>query len=438
MSAERYWKAKREGMLMQLAEVFCSAVFNIFSVYINFRVILLFLPQKEKPDFVKRSIYFAVWAINFGIYYGFHNSVLTTGSLLAGILVAAIVLYEGNLLQKSVATVASVALGLILEDFVWRILEDSTIGNDAALGSLLSSVVFMIVVLVLERFVRLDKTEANSLGSQLNIIIILLGSVVVGEVLVKCGESNPNWTMIGISVLCLMNISTFYLYEKVNEAYLERVEKEMAKQHLAMYENQINLLNQSQKRIRALQHDIKNHMLLIRAYLEQGEYRNAISYIQSAMEFVENPMQYVNSGNTEVDSILNYMLERAAKLSCQVETQIEIPDSRFMPEFDLNVLLSNLLSNALEALEKTEDRYLFVGLKYERGMFLVRIYNTYAGGLLRKENHFLTRKQDRERHGIGLQNVDEIVKKYDGELNRKITDSQFKTDIVLYVKTALQ
>jgi sensor histidine kinase YesM len=132
------------------------------------------------------------------------------------------------------------------------------------------------------------------------------------------------------------------------------------------------------------------------------------------------------------------MLERAAKLSCQVETQIEIPDSRFMPEFDLNVLLSNLLSNALEALEKTEDRYLFVGLKYERGMFLVRIYNTYAGGLLRKENHFLTRKQDRERHGIGLQNVDEIVKKYDGELNRKITDSQFKTDIVLYVKTALQ
>lgn len=419
---------------MEIIEAVFSAVFNIFSVYIDFRIIRLFLPKKEKPVYLAMSIYFLVWAVNWGIYYGLDNSVLTTGSLLLGTFIATVILYGGNLIQKIVAVVASIALGLILEDFVWRFLENSTFGNDAAFGSLLSCLVTIFVVLILEKFLHFEKMDVISLGSQLNIIIVLAGSVVIGEVLVKLGAASPNWTMLGTSVLCLINVSTFYLYEKINDAYVQRAEKEMAVQRVAMYKNQFSVLDQSQKNIGALQHDMKNHMLLLSTYLEKKEYDNASVYLQSVMELIDISGKHVNSGNTEVDAILNYMLDKAEKMSCRIETQIEIPNSSFMSEFDLNVLLSNLLDNALEALEKTKNKYLFVGLKYKNGLLIVRIYNTYDGMLHKDGKYLITRKQNKERHGIGLQNVDEIVEKYDGELVRETTDLQFKTNIVLYLK----
>ena len=421
---------------MKAAEVFFDAVFNMFSVYIIFRVLRLFLEKKQVSGILRGSVWIAIWAVNWGIYYKWDNFFATMGSMLLGTYIAAVILFEGSLVRKALAAAAALALGLVMEDFVLIFTEHFSFSIDKTFGSLLSSVLFMFTVLLLEKLFYYGKADMVSAEGQINIIVILAGSIFIGEVLVKAETLGESRIMFGHGVLCLMNVSTFFLYDKINEAYMQKAEKEAAAQSALMYEKQLLLMEQSQKNIHALQHDIKNHMLLISSYLEKREYDSALEYIGSVTGAMKANAQFVNSGNMEIDAILNYIFARADKLSCQIETKIEVPERTFMPAFDLNVLLGNLLDNALEALERADSRYLYVGLRYERGMFLVSIYNTFDGVIKKGRKRYLTRKPDSERHGIGLQNAERVVGKYRGEIIRDVTDTVFKTDIVLYVAAA--
>ena len=361
---------------------------------------------------------------------------ITTASLFLGLLFAVIILYEGSLIRKFVSVVSTIALGMISESITWRVLSDLKFNDNEALGSLLSSFLLMILVLILERFFNMDKNSHISISSYFNIIIIIVGSTVIGEILVNLGGDNQDWILLGLSVVCLMNVSIFYLYDKVNEIYFEKLERQAMEQKLLMYENQFELMQQAQKKIDSLRHDFKNHLLLLNSYLEEEKYEKALSYMGEIGYYTKVSGQYINTHNQEIDAILNYMIGKAEKISCKIETQIEVPDSSFMPGFDLNMLLSNLLDNAIEALEKTDEKYLFIGLKYQKGLVIIRIYNTFDGKIKKKGIQYITQKPDKVNHGIGMKNVKEIVEKYNGEQIIQTTDSLFKTDIVLYVKTS--
>ena len=147
------------------------------------------------------------------------------------------------------------------------------------------------------------------------------------------------------------------------------------------------------------------------------------------------PGQYIRTGNQEIDAILNYTIGRAEKKGCKIETQIQVPNVCFMPKMDLNVLLSNLLDNALEALERVEQRYIYISMKYKKGVFAICIQNSYDGTLIKKGKKYITRKNDIESHGLGLQNVNKIIEKYNGEQTIETTNNMFKITILLYVET---
>lgn len=164
------------------------------------------------------------------------------------------------------------------------------------------------------------------------------------------------------------------------------------------------------------------------------------------------PEKYVDTGNMELDAILNYALDKADKLGCVTETKITVPKITFMNEFDLNILLGNLLDNALEALGKVHEKYLYVGISYNKSMLLIRVKNTYDGVFDRNggtgksfKNADLSDKLDEDKslqkkfksskegkHGIGLKNIKEVVEKYDGEINVDAGDKYFNVDIILY------
>ena len=220
----------------------------------------------------------------------------------------------------------------------------------------------------------------------------------------------------------------------------------------AMYKKQFELVKQSEERMDSLQHDLKKHMLLLGSYLDNAEYDAAKSYVNNIERYMKVPGKYADTGNIELDAILNYSLDKAAKLGCETETKITVPKITFMNEFDLNILLGNLLDNALEALSKVHERYLYVGISYNKSMLLIRVKNTYDGIFDRnigtsksskrvvpieklEEDKSIQKKlksPKEGKHGIGLKNIKEVVDKYDGEMNVDAGDKYFNVDIILY------
>lgn len=419
---------------MGIGEIIFSGIFNILNIYTDFRFIRLFLKKKDIDPVLAKMIYFMVWLTNWIICYMYRNGIVTMISMITLLTLAAVALFQGSLFRKVLAVCSVTAIGVVIEILVWcLIMRVEAFRDNMAIGTLLSSVFLIIVVLIMERFFSIDKSQYISPASYVNVIIVLIGNIVLAKVMFDLLGVENTETIVVLCVMGIIDISTFYLYDKINEVYHEKLERSMMEEQIEMYENQFKVMTESQNTVRALRHDMRNHLQLIKSYLEEDNFSEAERYIGELESFGQVAGQYVDTGNKDVDLILNYTLDRAAELSCKIETKIAVPEESFIPGFDLNMLLSNLLDNAIEALEKVKNRYLYVGMNYKRGVLLVRIWNSYDGTLKKKGEQYFTRKKDKKNHGIGLKNINEVIQKYNGEQIIDTTGELFKTDIILYL-----
>ena len=141
----------------------------------------------------------------------------------------------------------------------------------------------------------------------------------------------------------------------------------------------------------------------------------------------------MNTGNLELDMILNHKLAKAEAMSCQIQSQIVIPCQLPVDGYDWNVLFGNLLDNAIEAMEQIKDRFLEIRIQYERGILGIQVKNTFDGKVNKQGERLLTRKKQQALHGIGMQNISDVVDKYGGWKSINIDENIFEVQIVLYL-----
>lgn len=249
--------------------------------------------------------------------------------------------------------------------------------------------------------------------------------------------NNLNNQIILVSVsagILFINMLIFYLYNALMDIYIKLEENVLFERKLESYANQLDVLMQSEEKISALRHDMKHHLneLLIMTKRNEDNNHEITDYIQNMQMFMENKSEYSNSGNKEVDSILNYMLNKAQEVLEEVEYKINIPKEIEFRLFDLNVILGNLLENAIQAASHSKEKKLFLLLKFEKGMLFINVWNTYEGGLIKNGKDYLTTKKKVEQHGIGLKNVERVVNSYHGNIEISDTDNIFDVKIMLY------
>ena len=419
---------------MEIYETIFRFLYNILSVYVGYRTIELFLVSKKIKWGKKFCLYFIVWLINSLLYVFSTGIIVVRISIIIGYLCFAFILYEGSWKMKILATVGAFALGLISEDVVW--IFSNLIGKpiEEAMGCLCSGIFALLLLLLLERLKVFTKRASIPASGCWNLILLFLGSVFLAEIVTERIESYE-WTMISLELICMINLGTYHIYHKVVESYEERIEKAEILQENRMYLKQLEILQQSRQNIRILRHDLKNHLQLISSYLEKGEYEKAADYIESIEELQSVKGEYVKTGNVAVDSILNYKLEVIEKQTgCKPQLQIDIPCESMISEADLNIVLGNLLDNAGEALQKSDEKHLDIRLKYERGILYLSIYNSFDGVVYKSSNSkFKTRKRNDVKHGYGLQSVERVVKKYSGIMRITHDEQMFCVDLYFYV-----
>lgn len=221
-----------------------------------------------------------------------------------------------------------------------------------------------------------------------------------------------------------------FALERVKKSKQEQ-ERELLKQEIRIYENQFEIIHQSQKNIRSLKHDLKHHIKMLSDLVSNGEKEAALEYLSEMGAFMENSEEYICSGNEKIDSILNYMITRAKAENINTDWKIIIPEYLDISTFDINVILGNLLDNALNALSKVEEPSLYILMKYERDVLCIVIQNSCVDAHLVDKN-CLTIDIDND-HGYGLKNIQRIVEKYHGNLSTEYKDGIFTSSILLYI-----
>lgn len=175
-----------------------------------------------------------------------------------------------------------------------------------------------------------------------------------------------------------------------------------------------------------MKHDIKHHLNELKLMAIKGEFLAIEEYIDSMAEFMQNPNEIVSSGNTEVDSILNYMLQKTNQVLWDVQVKVHLPE-KICHTFDVNMVLGNLLENAIEAAQQTEEKMLHAVVEFQKGILKIEIVNSFSG------EYTLKTRKSQGHHGFGLQSVRRAVEKHQGVMEIWAEGEQFHVKIMLYL-----
>lgn len=98
-------------------------------------------------------------------------------------------------------------------------------------------------------------------------------------------------------------------------------------------------------------------------------------------------------------------------------------------------MLVSTQDNAIEACKKVPDegkRKLSVRARYtENGYFSCEIVNSKVNGVQERKGVFLTDKEDKNSHGLGISSVREVVEKYEGTLDISYKEDEFRVVVLI-------
>ncbi|HIT06774.1 MAG TPA: sensor histidine kinase [Candidatus Scybalocola faecipullorum] len=164
-------------------------------------------------------------------------------------------------------------------------------------------------------------------------------------------------------------------------------------------------------------HDMKYHYLLIEKYLKNNEINDALNYIHSMIKEIDCLQKNHYSGINEIDCLLSNKITYAKKFNIQIILNLNV---LFNPikDYEICILLGNLLDNAIEAVQSLENtqKKIYLNMRTENSMFILKITNPYKGARNISDSHYLTTKSDKTIHGFGLDSVKNILNSYGGKL----------------------
>jgi len=238
-----------------------------------------------------------------------------------------------------------------------------------------------------------------------------------------------------VAAILTINFMVFFLFDRISFLFKEQQENALIKQQNQYYANQLLIVENSHQATSKLRHDIKNHLLTINSYLDEGNIDKAQEYITNIIGVYQSKAEVIHTGFPAVDGLLNFKLQSAAELGIKISIKADLPsDFNFSP-FDLTVILGNLIDNALQAVSQVENNmFIDLRMKCSKRMLIIKMSNPYKVVLKKEDGKFVTTKADKENHGWGLKNVNEVLEKYNGVSKIDADNGIFKITITLYIE----
>ena len=381
-----------------------------------------------------------VFRLTLGIVLSFFSLTSIVSLLISIGTVFILTLFYSSDIQKKVICTTVVCISEFLAEGVtaafmglggFHILNPITQKN--LFSGIMISFVFWSITIVIRRF---QMSERSTQLPKLFIVAVIIFPVTSIYLMFMVFEKNILPEPMAEIALFLVLTSDFilvYLYDSLSKMFEEKIQSALVRQEKDYYYKQLELLQKNDEELKRFRHDMRNRMEVIQTMLIEKEYVSAFQYVEKVSEKLLRTESYSHTGNIAADSIINSKLTKAQEIGVRVNASIGMPKKLRIEEDDLVVIFGNLLDNAVEAAERTEEnRFILVEVHYEQDTLLIHVANSYDSFMKGEDGSYLTRKEDKALHGIGLKSVEMAVQRYDGTLEIKTDEESFQIDVLLY------
>jgi hypothetical protein len=179
------------------------------------------------------------------------------------------------------------------------------------------------------------------IGYTFMITIYTLGIMIV----IRC--FTKQYDVLVIIVIC-MYIVLAAAIEIVSGRQIRDIENDILNNQKEFYAEQMTVVEEADRRTRAIRHDMKNHINVIESLLKNGRTKELQEYIETMRADVYELSNKINTGNFEIDAVINNKISIMGKLGIRLEDNIVIPDNMEFEPYDMVIIIGNLLDNAVD------------------------------------------------------------------------------------------
>lgn len=296
--------------------------------------------------------------------------------------------------------------------------------SDASLTSRIIHVVpsklIYFIGVVIDRYISYDKAEHKDINSFWGLIIMPFFTIVCITAIMLVFEDIDEMMRRILAVISVFgvvaNVIVYWIYERTL-----MYQKEVRKLQEQQYKNTIeltycNMLEEKLSQARIMRHDFREHLSILEKYM-QTDNNSAMDYLQS----IEIKNEEIGIVNYTKNKVLNILFSEKQKKCTEkgIKLKIHTTDVNFdfMKDIDIVSIFSNLLNNAIESCEHSENKLIYVNLyKMNNNFVIIKIENSCDESPIKENGFYKTSKISKGEHGIGLKSVVKALKQYNGDL----------------------
>lgn len=277
--------------------------------------------------------------------------------------------------------------------------------------------------------------------------LLIIGLMFIATVVLFCAitvymrMNDTKFDMIIVASVVFVSLAVFgvaleVVILEVSKGNLQK-ENGMLQNYNEQQQKYYELLLKKEEDTRRYRHDMLNHMICINDLLESGkidDVKNYLANITNDLSAVKRDLYH--SGNQIADVIMtNIFNDKSEDTKVTIVGQL-YPDMG-ISDYDLCIVLSNILKNAVEAVNRQSDsseKYIRVKFAVGKRFFRIEEWNSIDDEQIKKAQTLETSKDDKHRHGLGTKNIRLMAQKYNGEFSTEVKDNEFHICVDLDLK----
>lgn len=427
-----------------------SVFINIINYVFDMFILLIYFDHvlKKKKDYIPAPVFYGAFVlmecimfITSVIFTGAHsNASFFITSLISFITTFALCfLYETTVRHRLFTSLLFQIFALLGEGIfsiiITKFKTDILLLNDVLLSAVMnlgSKLILLLLVLICIAF--WDRKMKHSIPNY-NLMLFVTPAITLFITL-----SIPSSRMISLNLnsfyislftsLIILNIVNYFMLDYVVQLSELRAKNIHMQQQISFQTDKYQQLSAAYRKSRSIVHDTKKHYFSIQSHIKNMEFDKLDEYLKSAITDLENTYAKINTGNLVIDAFVSSYLDIAAEEGIQFDTDIHVdPDRIPVKDYDLCVILGNLLDNSLQACHKIVPplkRRIQVQLYIDANdTFIIHLGNTIPPKTDEKND-----ATDSLIHGYGLENVKSITEAYHG-MYSTIADQTYDVYVII-------
>lgn len=412
---------------------------NCFSIAIVHKFVTAFFDKRITKRFMCFLSYVFYFVLTSFVYIVWDIPVLTMAVNIITVFITTLN-YESTI-KKKIISVAFIYIFMLIPEvliaaltgyFNFPILSEGYYSSIS--GVIIIRVLTYLEALIFYNIKTLRRNKTVSTTQWIATIFIPISTLILKIFINNSKTVTKSEVIISTIIIFLINLLTFYLYDSLSKSYQQKTEAAILAKEKEMYYNQCRMMQETSENLRKFKHDINNQFISIQQLALSKKYNELEKYVLNLSKQLNISKIYSSTGNIAVDSIINYKLNSLTGKNVEINTEIAVPENLKIEISDIISLIGNILDNAVYALGDVEtDKKLYFKMVYSKERIIIKSENSYATDIKYINGEIVSTKSDSSEHGLGLKNIDAIVKKYDGYMSIDHNSNIFTLNIIILV-----